>query len=742
MGKIKEALNTIIDYTKKLESNIRKLTPKMAEVSEQLNNVKNIVSIVDVLAKEVRALEQGFATVKNVTKAMSCIPIVGTICTQFSNICQSAEAILKGFDKPIDVIRKGLDSADRTVKKVNTVVEKSYQKLVLTQDKLLVYQESGKVIVSFVEIAEEFGLAEDILEKLETQASKIDNCLNDINYGIENFENTVLSEVGKIEEQIDALKSKFSTVLNVFDEISKIIVPIGKAFDTILNVIKPLKWVLNAIGFIFDKLLKPAIDKVLAVTGIKKLIQELENKVLHALGIDKLKEEVENLVSSKICKPLEGVEDFLGNKLLSVENVLEDLNDVFSSSAWETIVDKYINQYIDKVVNNYDPKQPIVIKSTSEMVEYQPLFKMHNRICLKQGRCLIDSAELADTQFSNGLITEIARQIRNINQMAERLKGELLVVKTYRLENDLLLELFNVINEYLIIIENSVVSDDVKKFFHELETSLLRTCNKINLVDQILEKLDGGIINLESMINDTVCKMPSENNLSLVDSVYCSVGNLSECGNEYRNVLKDIDLSAYPNLKEEEEQYKSDVKDVQLFITNELGLIQRRISILEEGFYACIEIIENMNKEDGLYSETLWGCGSTLHNYVSKFHSVSEPVSVVLKSAYKIVEKRYELFFKIVESKIQSAFTQFSDGTVSRLLNNLSDMIITDEIEYGVTNLNQHISIITERLSNEHIGLEISKLVERINQKVDEMNKESVFIRDISTIMMLQDKIN
>ena len=123
-------------------------------MSNELQKVTTSLDLVNKLMKEVHTLEQSIATLKNVCKGLSFIPIIGTVCSEISTICESVKSILAGLDHPIQDIRKTLEKMDNYIKKMNHQVENVYQKLSLANAKIPSYTSSFDVLIALFEITD------------------------------------------------------------------------------------------------------------------------------------------------------------------------------------------------------------------------------------------------------------------------------------------------------------------------------------------------------------------------------------------------------------------------------------------------------------------------------------------------------------------------------------------------------------------------------------------------------------
>lgn len=109
MSKKTDVLYKAVDHINDLNNHLTTVIPTISYVSNELQKVTTSLDLVNKLMKEVHTLEQSIATLKNVCKGLSFIPIIGTVCSEISTICESVRSILAGLDHPIQDIRKTLE---------------------------------------------------------------------------------------------------------------------------------------------------------------------------------------------------------------------------------------------------------------------------------------------------------------------------------------------------------------------------------------------------------------------------------------------------------------------------------------------------------------------------------------------------------------------------------------------------------------------------------------------------------
>lgn len=735
MSKKTDVLYKAVDHINDLNNHLTTVIPTISYVSNELQKVTTSLDLVNKLMKEVHTLEQSIATLKNVCKGLSFIPIIGTVCSEISTICESVRSILAGLDHPIQDIRKTLEKMDNYIKKMNHQVENVYQKLSLANAKIPSYTSSFDVLIALFEITDIVELDTEILKeinKIETEITDLNQFIQTYRDKITSIEKEFKTDIQNVTTKIQSVRNVFGPFINVFNEIGKVINPIAKGLDTVCNVIKPLKWVLNAFSWLFNKILKPAIKKVLQITGLQKLIDSFEHAITKLLHLDQLKNEVEK-IGEQVVAPLTTLEQKMGDLFnTSLDQLYTQLDQTLSSESQTKVITKMVDHYLD-YLNDDTPFTPIKIKNairpfmplclTLDEEEKNPTYLplMRQNRTLKQSNVMTLANTTEDIKHPK--LQELLHVSHAHEINLERIKEEVHVISTFKEEKDLLYSLFETTMTYIKMIDEKVNHEDTKKLLQTLEHCLDRANDKLNHLEEHLATVNQVICDF----NDYHLKMahasPSGGNITTVDQAF---SNLIELKSYPEKIKNSIDTHLTPS--ENPDSFSSEVCKIEKNFNNGLDQVLDLVKEHHEKSTKLYLTIEQLNQHNGLFHEKIWNHASTLHNMTVKLHALSHPLSVILDAVNSTVFQHYGEELILVKDWVHQHLTFIPLNKVEQIADELFNLLLPDSFIEKLEASKHAIDEAKDDSTTEKAGLLLSRQIEKMQTAMDQLEQNPYLI--------------
>lgn len=735
MSKKTDVFYKAVDQINDLNSYITTIIPTISYISEELQKVTTSLDLVEKLMKEVHAVEQSIATLKNICKGLSFIPIIGTVCSEISTICESVKSILAGLEHPIQDIRKILKNIDNYLKKMNHQVENIYQKLSLANVKIPSYTSSFDLLIALFEIADVVELDKEILKEfnqIEAEIGQLSHFIENYKAKITSIENEFKADIQSVLTKVQSIRKVFNPFISVFNEIGKVINPIAKGLDTVCNVIKPLKWVLNAFSWLFNKILKPAIHKVLQVTGIQKLIDSFEHAITKLLHLDQLKAEIEK-IEKQVVQSLIDLEQKMSdlfNKPL--DQLYTQLDQTLSSEGQTKIITKVVDHYLDFLTNDDTTFKPIKFKSATKNLmplcltqdenqtsTYLPLMRQNRTLQKASAMVLASSTEDIQHPKLQELLTLSSSHETNLKQVKEGVQ----IISTFKQEKDLLSELFETTSTYIDMIYQKVDHEDTKKLLLMLEHFFEHAKEKLNHLEEHLTTLSQVIDDFNEYHRKSAYLSPTADNITTINQAFL---NLVELKSYPEKIQQSID--PYLVVDDNAEAFSDEVNGIEKRFNEGLNQILDLMNGYHEKSTNLYLKMEQLNQHNGLFHEKIWEHASTLHNLIVKLHALAHPISVILDSVNSTMFQHYGSELIVIKNWVHQYLTILPFNKVETIAEEILTLLLPDSFIQKLEESKQSIHDAKVHLMDEKAGLLLSSQIDMMQTAMNQLEQNPYIV--------------
>jgi uncharacterized phage infection (PIP) family protein YhgE len=282
---------------------LQQSTSKIAEIAPPLTTAVDVVRIIDEVLEATGAiitvfddLEEVIKLVEGVLPLLSPFPVVGEIADGFveplgtvSTALQEVKEIFQQVKTDVvDPVKKVLDDILAGLVDVRKVVLAAGEQLPNYINTIQILNYLAEIAQPLVKVLEGTGPEQKLnalLDKLNTVKAGVVKVAGPMAQGLADVEKGVSYLATELKKASDAIGTHVRDAVGTIKGAVGILQPLSDAFNRVLDVLKPLKWLLEAVQWLVDHTLKPAIDEILNITGLRKKIDDAEDKLGQKLGI-------------------------------------------------------------------------------------------------------------------------------------------------------------------------------------------------------------------------------------------------------------------------------------------------------------------------------------------------------------------------------------------------------------------------------------------------------------------------
>jgi prefoldin subunit 5 len=291
-------------------SKIADIAPPLTTAADVVGTIEEVLDATGVIITVFDDLEEVVQLVEGVLPLLSPFPVVGEIADGFeaplADVKTALAEVKQIFQQVkqdvVDPVKKVLDDIQTGLVDVQKVVLAAGEQLPNYLNTIQILNYLTEIAAPLVQVLEGTGpdgpeqRLNDLLDKLNQVKAGVVKVAGPMAKGLADVETGVQYLATEMKKAGDVIGGHVRDAVNLVRGAAGIFQPISDAFNRVLNVLKPLKWLLEAVQWLVDHSLKPAIDEILTVTGLKKLMQGAEQKLLDKLGVGP----VANLLRSNI----------------------------------------------------------------------------------------------------------------------------------------------------------------------------------------------------------------------------------------------------------------------------------------------------------------------------------------------------------------------------------------------------------------------------------------------------------
>ncbi len=283
----------ITDPFNNIAKKIRSLKTPISKLDLSVTNATRIVRKIDELFTAINDICQAITATHRTCLVLTPIPLVGEIAKGLANIldrvanfAQNIRSKLKLLKQDVvddagsrlDRVKIGLNKFQEVTKQINRDLPQLTEIVTAVDSAFHNSQPLGAILTA--------ENADDRLERFVQDYQSIELAILDIETAIDRELIPNIADFSKLlKYDLTSLESAIDGAIDKIKIIESLLAPIKNAIQEIEKVIAPVKWVFDAVEYIFNEIFKPIIAKILEITGLQHLIDNLEQKLEEVLGI-------------------------------------------------------------------------------------------------------------------------------------------------------------------------------------------------------------------------------------------------------------------------------------------------------------------------------------------------------------------------------------------------------------------------------------------------------------------------
>jgi DNA-binding FrmR family transcriptional regulator len=413
-------------------------------------DVDNILDSAVETLKDIDALSKG-------TAFLLPVPFVDGIAGEISNIVNPFSNPLGDMVKVLTDIKKGIDDIDKVVKASDKVTDK----VIVVDDSVELFLPKAaktvtvlgyviQIINCILPILAETSLSEKVAE-LQKKINTIDDNVDKAVTKVDTTINKLQKDLQKAEDECKKISTSINSIKGFTDKFSKVtnaIKPVSDAVDKVINTITPIKWVLKASDCLIKKVLKPAVDKIMEVTGLNKLVEPLKDKIESLLDIANMQTVLDSAGKAVADSVLRDVIKVLEKYPGVIKEVTDELNSAFGmfSPTSNDDLKKGLQECVAGLFDaTVDPDAPAVIPDWPDdidvyddtslvlqkrvrvkKIDWYSLYRKYDKVMLAKNRTKFSRVELMADEYP--ICTEIADKANSIVTAWESLNEAVLLL--------------------------------------------------------------------------------------------------------------------------------------------------------------------------------------------------------------------------------------------------------------------------------------------------------------------------
>lgn len=302
-----ERSDRITDRFNNIAKKNRSLKISIAKLDLSVTNATRIVHKIDELFTAINGICQATIATHRTCLVLTPIPLVGEIAQGLANIlarvanfAQNIRSKLKLLKQDVvddagsklDRVKIGLNKFQAVTKQIHRDLPQLTAIVTALDSAFHNSQPLGAILTG--------ENADDRLERFVKDYQAIELAILDIETAIDRELTPNIAELAKLlKYDFTSLESAIDGAIGKIKIIESLLAPIKNAIQEIEKVVAPVKWVFDAVEYIFNEIFKPIIAKILEITGLQHLIDNLEQKIEEVLRIFDIFKQIKKVFDSQ-----------------------------------------------------------------------------------------------------------------------------------------------------------------------------------------------------------------------------------------------------------------------------------------------------------------------------------------------------------------------------------------------------------------------------------------------------------